>query len=77
MLQEKVKNPGRDIQKYLVQYFKMLKKAYENVSEDLATDTQNIFPVSHNLVVREFMSFYLSVLEICPLSIYSSHFQEK
>lgn len=43
-------------------------------SEDLATGTQNIFPVSNSLVFRELISCYLSVLEICTLSVYSPHF---
>lgn len=74
MVQEKVKNAGRVIQRYLDQYFKMLKKSYWNMSEDLATDTQNIFPISNNMVFREWISFYLSVLEIWTLSIYSPNF---
>lgn len=77
MLQEKVKNPGRVIEKYLDQYFKMLKKSYENMSEDLATDTQNIFPVSNNLVLRELICFYLSVLEIWTQYVFSPFFSQE
>lgn len=60
MLQEKVKSPGRVIQKNLNQYFKMLKKAYENICEDIATDIQNIIPISNNLVFKELMFLFIS-----------------
>lgn len=60
MLQEKVKSPGRVIQKNLDQYLKMLKKAYENIYEDIATDIQNNIPVSNNLVFRELMFLFIS-----------------
>lgn len=60
MLQEKVKSPGRVIQKNLDQYLKMLKKAYENICEDIATDIQNNIPVSNNLVFRELMFLFIS-----------------
>lgn len=77
--EKRQKSTRRVIQKYFfVQYLKLLKNECENMSEDLVTHSQNFFPVSNNLLFREFMSFYLTVLEIWTLRIYFFHaFQEE